>query len=211
MKHLMNNSYNFLLVIYTIICLVAFPINMFSQESSSIGTVTETISPLIQSNIKNNSLDVNEDDEIKAFLEELDNSDLKVLNLTEKVIISEEIIFNEDNITGGINVFNEGDVTYPSVRLISPENEIYNSRIKIEVETEDPEGIKSVEYKIDEGDWKSMDSESSNIFRDYWTPMSDGWHSLTVRSTDNQDYTTNFSSSFETDSNPPYIILNSNT
>ena len=110
MKHLMNNNYNFLLVIYTIICLVAFPINMFSQESSSIGTVTETISPLIQSNIKNNSLDVNEDDEIKAFLEELDNSDSKVLNLTEKVIISEEIIFNEDNITEGINVFNEGEV-----------------------------------------------------------------------------------------------------
>ena len=80
---------------------------MFSQESNPIGTVTEIVSPLIPSNIKKNSLNFNEDDEIKAFLEELENSDSKVINLTEKVIKSEEIIFNEDNITEGINVFNE--------------------------------------------------------------------------------------------------------
>tara|TARA_B100001250_G_scaffold228338_1_gene196009 strand:- start:928 stop:3273 length:2346 start_codon:yes stop_codon:yes gene_type:complete len=110
-----------------------------------------------------------------------------------------------------LTVFNEGDVTYPSVKIISPENELYNSRIKIEVETEDPEGIKNVEYKIDDGDWKIMERESNTIFEDYWTPFSDGWHDLMIKSTDNQEYTTNLSMSFETDSNPPYILLNSNT
>ena len=113
--------------------------------------------------------------------------------------------------TINLTVFNEGDVTYPSVKIISPENELYNSRIKIEVQTEDPEGIKNVEYKIDDGDWKVLERENSKIFGDYWTPLSDGWHDLTIKSTDNQDYTTNLSTSFETDSNPPYIVLNSNT
>ncbi len=110
-----------------------------------------------------------------------------------------------------LTVFNEGDVTYPSVKILSPENELYNSRVKIEVETEDPDGIKTVEYKIDQGAWRIMEKESGNIFGDYWTPLSDGWHDLTIKSTDNQEYTTNLSSSFETDSNPPYILLNSNT
>ena len=110
-----------------------------------------------------------------------------------------------------LTVFNEGDVTYPSVKILSPENELYNSRVKIEVETEDPEGIKTVEYKIDQGNWRIMDKENGKIFGDYWTPLSDGWHELTIKSTDNQEYTTNLSTSFETDSNPPYILLNSNT
>ncbi len=113
--------------------------------------------------------------------------------------------------TLNLTVFNEGDVTYPSLKIISPETELYNSRIKIEVQTEDPEGINNVVYKIDGGDWKVMEKENSKIFGDYWTPLSDGWHELTVKSTDNQDYTTNVSTSFETDSNPPYIVLNSNT
>jgi len=113
--------------------------------------------------------------------------------------------------TINLTVFNEGDVTYPSVVIISPENDLYNSRIKIVIETEDPEGIKSVEYKIDDGNWRNMDERTNNIFESYWTPLSDGWHDLTIKSTDNQDYTTNLSAVFETDSNPPYIILNSNT
>ena len=83
--------------------------------------------------------------------------------------------------------------------------------MKIEVQTEDPEGIKSVEYKVDGSDWKDMDNQNGNIFATYWTPYTDGWHDLLIRSTDSQDYSTNLSTMFETDSNPPYITLNSNT
>ena len=123
-------------------------------------------------------------------LDKSGNNNIEVLNLT---------------------VFNEGDVTYPSVKLISPEDEIYNSRVKIQIETEDPEGIKNVEYKIGNGEWKTMDLEDSNIFGSYWTPFTDGWHDLLIKSTDNQGYATNISTTFETDNNPPYINLNSNT
>ena len=118
---------------------------------------------------------------------------------------------NHKTHTINLTVFNEGDVTYPSLKIILPEDEIYNSRVKIEVQTEDPEGIKSVEYKVDGSDWKDMDNQNGNIFATYWTPYTDGWHDLLIRSTDSQDYSTNLSTMFETDSNPPYITLNSNT
>ena len=118
---------------------------------------------------------------------------------------------NHKTHTINLTVFNEGDVTYPSLRIILPEDEIYNSRVKIEVQTEDPEGIKSVEYKVDGSDWKDMDNQNGNIFATYWTPYTDGWHDLLIRSTDSQEYSTNLSTMFETDSNPPYITLNSNT
>ncbi len=118
---------------------------------------------------------------------------------------------NHKTHTINLTVFNEGDVTYPSLKIISPEDELYNSRVKIEVQTEDPEGIKSVAYKVDESDWKDMDNQNGNIFAAYWTPYTDGWHDLLIRSTDKQDYSTNLSTMFETDSNPPYISLNSNT
>lgn len=118
---------------------------------------------------------------------------------------------NHQTQTINLTVFNEGDVTYPSLKIILPEDEIYNSRVKIEVQTNDPEGIKSVEYKVDGNDWKDMDNQNGNIFATYWTPYTDGWHDLLIRSTDNQDYSTNLSTIFETDSNPPYINLNSNT
>ena len=118
---------------------------------------------------------------------------------------------NEKKTQLNLTVFNEGDVTYPSLKLNWPKEEIYNSRVQIQIETDDPEGIKSVEYMIDDGSWKTMDNEGGNIFGSYWTPFSDGWHDLTIKSTDNQNYATNLSATFETDSNPPYITLNSNT
>ena len=118
---------------------------------------------------------------------------------------------NQKIISANLTVFNEGDVTYPSLKLILPEEEIYNSRVKIQIETEDPEGIQKVEYMVDQGLWRAMDSEGGNIFGSYWTPFTDGWHDLTIRSIDNQDYQTNLSAYFETDSNPPFITLNTNT
>ena len=118
---------------------------------------------------------------------------------------------NHKTHTINLTVFNEGDVTYPSLKIILPEDEIYNSRVKIEIQTDDPEGIKSVEYMVDGSDWKEMDNQNGNLYSTYWTPFTDGWHDLLIRSTDNQDYSTNISTMFETDNNPPYISLNSNT
>ena len=40
---------------------------------------------------------------------------------------------NHKTHTINLTVFNEGDVTYPSLKIILPEDEIYNSRVKIEI------------------------------------------------------------------------------
>ena len=148
MKHLMNNYFNILLFIYTIICLMVFPIKMFSQESNTIGTVTEIISPLIPSNIKNNSLNLNEDDEIKNFLEELENSDTKVLKLTDKTNNSEDIIFNEDNVTKGINIFGEEEMNQ-LLEELSNNNALFDEE-KEEIKTFDNNNVLGSNNPIEE-------------------------------------------------------------
>ena len=106
-----------------------------------------------------------------------------------------------------LTVYNEGDVTYPYLDIVEPKEEIYNSRVKIIVESEDPDGIYEIVFKVDEGPWKELKEDENNLFDAYWTPTNDGWHWLYVQSTDSQGYATNHSSKFETDSTPPQIIL----
>ena len=92
-----------------------------------------------------------------------------------------------------------------------PKEEFYNSRINIEVEASDPDGMSVVQYKIDNGSWRSLDADSSNIFIGTWTPFGDGWHWLDVRAEDSQGYVTEQAIRFETDSTPPFIVLESIT
>ena len=127
---------------------MVFPIKMFSQESNTIGTVTEIISPLIPSNIKNNSLNLNEDDEIKNFLEELENSDTKVLKLTDKTNNSEDIIFNEDNVTKGINIFGEEEMNQ-LLEELSNNNALFDEE-KEEIKTFDNNSVLGPNNPIEE-------------------------------------------------------------
>jgi len=108
-----------------------------------------------------------------------------------------------------ITVFNEEDITYPYLEIIRPEEEFYNSRINIEIEASDPDGLSSVQYRIDNGSWRTLDTGNSNIFTSTWTPFGDGWHWLDVKAEDNQGYITEQAIRFETDSTPPFIILGS--
>ena len=108
-----------------------------------------------------------------------------------------------------ITVFNEEDVTYPYLEIISPEEDFYNTRVNIEVETTDPDGIESVQYRIDNGTWRSLSIDDSNIFAAKWTPTWDGWHWIDIQSVDSQGYMTEYGLRFETDSTPPSLILNS--
>ena len=110
-----------------------------------------------------------------------------------------------------ITVFNEEDITYPYLEIIMPKEEFYNSRINIEVEASDPDGMSVVQYRIDNGSWRSLDADSSNIFIGTWTPFGDGWHWLDVRAEDSQGYVTEQAIRFETDSTPPFIVLESIT
>ena len=120
---------------------------------------------------------------------------------------------SDNTVTSTINltVFNEGDVTYPFLKVISPKEEIYNSRVEIRVETNDPEGIEEVEYRIDDNNWRDMPNDGGNFFEHYWTPLMDGWHEITIKSTDKQGYSTNQTALFETDSTPPIINLESSS
>ena len=110
-----------------------------------------------------------------------------------------------------ITVFNEEDITYPYLEIIMPKEEFYNSRISIEVEASDPDGISTVQYRIDNGSWKTLDTDDSDIFTSTWTPFEDGWHWLDVRAEDSQGYVTELAIRFETDSTPPFIVLDSIT
>ncbi len=110
-----------------------------------------------------------------------------------------------------ITVFNEEDITYPYLEIIMPKEEFYNSRISIEVEASDPDGISMVQYRIDNGSWRTLDTDDSDIFTSTWTPFEDGWHWLDVRAEDSQGYVTELAIRFETDSTPPFIVLASFT
>lgn len=118
---------------------------------------------------------------------------------------------NKAERTVNITVFNEGDVTYPYLEIVSPEEDFYNTRVDVEVETTDPDGIESVQYRIDNGTWRSLGLEDGNIFTAKWIPTWDGWHWIDIKSVDKQGYTTEGSLRFETDSTPPSLILNSFT
>ena len=110
-----------------------------------------------------------------------------------------------------ITVFNEEDITYPYLEIIMPKEEFYNSRISIEVEASDPDGVSTVQYRIDNGSWRTLDTDDSDTFTSTWTPFEDGWHWLDVRAEDSQGYVTELAIRFETDSTPPFIILDSIT
>ena len=110
-----------------------------------------------------------------------------------------------------ITVFNEEDITYPYLEIIMPKEEFYNSRISIEVEASDPDGVSTVQYRIDNGSWRTLDTDDSDTFTSTWTPFEDGWHWLDVRAEDSQGYVTERAIRFETDSTPPFIILDSIT
>ncbi|MCH2443864.1 MAG: Ig-like domain-containing protein [Candidatus Poseidoniia archaeon] len=110
-----------------------------------------------------------------------------------------------------ITVFNEEDITYPYLEIIMPKEEFYNSRINIEVEATDPDGMSTVQYRIDNGSWRTLDTDDSDIFTSTWTPFGDGWHWLDVRAEDSQGYITEQAIRFETDSTPPFIVLASVT
>ena len=110
-----------------------------------------------------------------------------------------------------VTVFNEEDVTYPYLEITKPKEDFYSARINIEAIASDPEGIVTVEYRIDNGTWKELSSGGNNIYEGTWMPIEDGWHWIDIRAEDSQEYTTTSGLRFETDSTPPFILLNSNT
>ena len=67
MKHLIINNYKTAFLVFIIICCNTFYIQVLSQETNAVGTVTETISPLITLNPDSNTPVLNNDEEINAI------------------------------------------------------------------------------------------------------------------------------------------------
>ncbi|MFL2815009.1 MAG: hypothetical protein ACJ0BU_09655, partial [Candidatus Puniceispirillales bacterium] len=88
-----------------------FTRNTFSQTSSSVETFSETVTPLNPFSSKDEKLNLDEDEDIKSFLEELKNSDSKVLNFPKTIENPNDIFYDRDNISEGINIFNDNDTS----------------------------------------------------------------------------------------------------
>ena len=111
-----------------------------------------------------------------------------------------------------ITVLNQEDISYPYLRINGPKEEIHNSRVEIDVEASDPEGIEKVQYRIDnETTWNDLELRNNEIYTGLWTPTWDGWHWIEFMAVDNQGYQTFSNVRFETDSNPPLLTLDSFT
>ena len=116
MKHLQTNTLKSLIFVISLICYNLISFSISSQDIKNSGIVTETISPLMppSQSDNNNFTTLNNNQEINSFLEKLENSDNKALNFpslnksqNENISKSDVIIFNEDNISKEVNVFND--------------------------------------------------------------------------------------------------------
>ena len=116
MKHLQTNTLKSLIFVISLICYNLISFSISSQDIKNSGIVTETISPLMppSQSDNNNFTTLNNNQEINSFLEKLENSDNKALNFpslnksqNENISTSDVIIFNEDNISKEVNVFND--------------------------------------------------------------------------------------------------------
>ena len=116
MKHLQTNTLKSLIFVVSLICYNLISFSISSQDIKNSGIVTETISPLMppSQSDNNNFTTLNNNQEINSFLEKLENSDNKAMNFpslnksqNENISKSDVIIFNEDNISKEVNVFND--------------------------------------------------------------------------------------------------------
>ena len=110
MKILLNN-YIIFISLFLFILSSVITSNTFSQTSSSVETFSETVTPLNPFSSKDDKLNLDEDEDIKTFLQELKNSDSKVLNLPKIIENSNDIFYDKDNFSEGINIFNDNDAS----------------------------------------------------------------------------------------------------
>ena len=106
MKILLNN-YIIFISLFLFILSSVITSNTFSQTSSSVETFSETVTPLNPFSSKDENLNLDEDEDIKSFLKELNDSDSKVLNFPKIIddiegLLTENRIFKQRNVDIGI-------------------------------------------------------------------------------------------------------------
>ena len=103
------NSYTIFIFLALLLLSSVFTRSSFSQTSSSVETFSETVAPLNPFSTKDEKLNLDEDEDIKSFLKELKNSDSKVLNSSKIIENSNNIFYDQENISEGINIFNDNN------------------------------------------------------------------------------------------------------
>jgi hypothetical protein len=113
------------------------------------------VTPLNPFSTNDEKLSLDEDEDIKSFLKELNNSDSKVLNFPKIIENSNDIFYDQDNLSESINIFNDND----SSLLL---NELSNSNVLFSKEkdpTDDSSNNKSINEEnsfISSSDNKSL-------------------------------------------------------
>ena len=103
-----------------------------------------------------------------------------------------------------LTVANSGEVTYPAIDLDGVHALPVAGDFTVTVTAEDPEGIASLEYRIDAGIWKSISDGSFDIDV---IALSDGVHALDVWAIDNVGTNAWNNVSFECDATAPLVAL----
>jgi hypothetical protein len=108
-------------------------------------------------------------------------------------IITVRAFDSRNNIgTDYINVEVKNDYEDPEIKFKNLDNdEVINDVYTIEVQATDDMGVKSVQYRIDSGDWNNMVFKGSNEYSLELdtTTMEDGEHDITVKAEDNSGKT----------------------
>ena len=103
-----------------------------------------------------------------------------------------------------LTVANTGDVSYPLVQLEGVPALPVADGFTVTVTAVDPEGIASLEYRLDAGSWKSVNDGNFDIDT---IMLSDGVHALEVRAIDSDGFETVLPASFECDAHAPVLTL----
>ena len=106
--NILTNNKLFLALCFLVLVFL-FESRLYSQEANNVETVTEIVPPLKTVLPDNEKINLDQDKEIRSFLNELDNSDTKAINFSTTSNFTSDIIYDQDNITNSINIFNDND------------------------------------------------------------------------------------------------------
>ena len=129
--NILTNNKSFFTLCFLVLVFLPDP-RLYSQEGNNVETFTEIVPPLKTVLPDNEKINLNQDEEIKSFLNELDNSDTKAINFSTTSNTTNDIFYNQDNTTNGINIFNDNATNQLLDELSNNNVLIFNNEENIE-------------------------------------------------------------------------------
>ena len=154
MKILINNYIIFIFLALLILC-SAITRSTFSQTSSSVETFSETVTPLNSFSSKDKKVKLDDDEDIKSFLNELKNSDSKVLNFPKIIQNSNDIFYDQGNVSEVINIFNDNDTSL-LLEELSNSNVLFGNEIDLTDDNSNNRSINEENSFLSPSDNKSL-------------------------------------------------------